>query len=81
MAASEAWRGGSAIDPFRSEPIHSVLAGRDGRSGALPVPAADLGEQVVAGQVEVERGHGDVALTEAGDVGLGAFQVLEWLVG
>ena len=40
----------------------------------VPVPAADLADEVVAGQVEVERGDGDVALAEARDVGLGALR-------
>ena len=49
--------------------------------GAVPIPRGHVAEQVVAGQVEVERGDGDVALAEAGDVGLGAFEVVGGVVG
>src|SRR4051812_26683889 len=47
----------------------------------VPVPPADLADEVVAGQVEVQGGDGDVALAEARDVRLGPLEIVRGVVG
>src|SRR5438046_10680965 len=39
------------------------------RRGPAPVPRRELVDQLVAGEVEIDRRHADLALAERGDVG------------
>src|SRR5262249_10190555 len=45
------------------------------RASFVPLPAADLADEIMSRHVEVEGSHGDIAFTEAGDVGLGSLDV------
>ena len=46
-----------------------------------PFPSADVADEVVAGQIKVQRGNRDVAFAKAGNVGLRSAEAVRGIVG
>src|SRR5438876_8739824 len=52
-----------------SRPNASLVRDHLDRRGPAPVPRRELVDQLVAGEVKVDRRHADLALAKRGDVG------------